>query len=64
MIEFIDHYSSQRELLIEELLMRGLTVNLKDLITRLKKMLVENEHPEKADLNKDKKYPHFLTAID
>ena len=57
--------SSQRELLIEELLMRGLTVNPKELMTRLKKMLVENECPEKTDPN-DKKcfYPRFLTATD
>ena len=52
--------SSQQELLIEELLMRGLTVNPKELITRLKKMLVDNEHPEKTDPN-DKK--HFILAF-
>ena len=58
-------HNTQRELLIEELMLRGLTVNPKELITWLKKMLVDNEYPGKTDLN-DKKYfyPRFLTATD
>ena len=58
-------HSAQRELLIEELSLRGLIVNLKELITHLKKMLIEVEHLGETDPNKKKYfYPYFLTATD
>ena len=42
-------YSSQQELLVEELLVRELTFSLKELITYLKKMLVKNEYSDVDD---------------
>ena len=58
-------YSTQRELLMEELMLRGLILNPKELITRLKKMLIKNEHPGETDANKKKYfYFRFLTATD
>ena len=46
-------------------MLRGLIVNPKELITRLKKMLIENKHPGETDANKKKYfYPPFLTATD
>ena len=58
-------HSTQRELLMEELMLRGLITNQKELITRLKKMLIDNEHPGETDANKKKHLcPRFLTATD
>ena len=46
-------------------MLRGLIVNPKELITRLKKMLIENKHPGETDANKKKYfYLCFLTATD
>ena len=46
-------------------MLRGLTVNSKELITCLKKMLVENKYLGKTDPNNKKCfYSWFLTATD
>ena len=43
-------HSSQQELLVEELMLRELIVNAKDLITKMKKILTHNEHPSTNNL--------------
>ena len=50
---------------MEELILRRLVVNPKELITHLKKMLIENEYQGETDANNKKCfYPRFLTATD
>ena len=59
------NYSTQRELLMEELMLRGLIIDPKELITYLKKILIENEHLGETNANKKKYlYPRFLAATD
>jgi len=57
-------HNDQRELLIEELRLRGVEVNVKEKITVMKKMLLINEYPNStADPNEMKFFlPKFLTA--
>ena len=58
-------HNDQRDLLIEELLLRGFTVDSKELITNMKKRLIEHEHPNTTDPKIAKYfYPKFLTAVD
>ena len=58
-------HSNQRELLIEELKLRGFAVDGKELIANMKKRLVEHEHPSTADPKVKKHfYPKFLAAAD
>jgi len=57
--------NAHRELLIEELYLRGIVVDKKELITRMKVMLINNKHPNSKN-DEEKKYfnPKFLTAAD
>jgi hypothetical protein len=57
--------NAQRELLIEELKMRNITVSRNELITKMKAMLIADEHPNTSD-EKLKKFffPKLLTAAD
>ena len=57
-------HSSQRELLVEELIMRGINSEPKEQITKLKQKLIDNEHPNITNTNTKKYFlPRFLTAI-
>ena len=54
---------SQRESLIEELMLRGFDVDPKELMTKLKKKLVEDEQKNTTDPTiKNYFFPRFLTA--
>ena len=55
--------SSQRELLVEELIIRGINSELKEQITKLKQKLIDHEHLNIANTNIKKYFlPRFLTA--
>ena len=55
----------QRELMIDELHLRGFIVGKKELITKMKSMLVENDHPNtKCETKKKCLFPKLLTASD
>ena len=58
-------HSSQRELLVEELMMRGVAAEPKELITKLKQKLMDHEHPNTTSTNGKKCFfPRLLTATD
>ena len=55
----------QRELMIEELHLRGVVVGRKERITKMKLLLVEHAHPDaKCEATKKHFYPKLLTASD
>ena len=55
--------SSQRELLVEELIMRGINSEPKEQITKLKQKLIDNEHPNITNTNIKKYFlPKFFTT--
>ena len=57
--------NAQRELAIEEFCLRCAAVERKDLITKMKSMLVDNDHPNNKDENARKFFdPKLLTAND
>ena len=59
-------HDDQRDLLLEELRTRGVDADVKEKITVLKNVLIENEHPNPTTNTNDKKHflPKFLTATD
>ena len=59
-------HNDQRETLIEELLCRDVSMERRTNITDLKKLLINNECPDKSADANDKKFflPKFLTATD
>ena len=55
--------NAQRELMIEELYLRGIVVGRKELITKMKSMLVQHEYPNlKCKAMKKYFFPKLLTA--
>lgn len=55
----------QRELIIEELLIRGISVDTKEKITKMKELLVNNEFPNTLNWKKEKFFtPKLFTAPD
>ena len=54
--------NSQEELLIEELLLRGIAAHLKTKIAQLKQLLAENEHSNESDTNAKKFFSSWLLA--
>ena len=55
----------QRELIIEELFLRGMVVERKELIAKMKQLLVEHEHPNaKCEMTKKCFFPKLLAASD
>ena len=59
-------HNDQRDLVLEELSLRNIDVDVKEKITVMKKLLIENEHPNPTVDPNDKKcfLPKFLTAMD
>ena len=56
-------HSSQRELLVEELIMRGINSEPKEQITKLKQKLIDNKHPNITNINIKRYFlPRLLTA--
>ena len=59
-------HSDQHELLIEELHLRGITVDSKEKITEIKKQLINHKYTNTPCDTKDKKFfsPKLLTACE
>ena len=59
-------HNTQRELLLEELLLRGIAVDRKMPITKLKEILMKNEYPGDGDAWKLQKFfkPKLFNAPD
>ena len=59
-------HNDQREILLQELRYIGVTVDKKTMISDLKKILIDDEHPDSKTDTNYKKFllPKFLTATD
>ena len=58
-------HSSQWELLVEELMIRSIHTEPKELITKLKQKLMDHEHPNTTNTNAKKYFfPRLFTATD
>ena len=57
--------SAHQELVIEELYLQGIVANKKELIARMKIMLINNKHSDPKNDEKKKYFnPKFLAAAD